>query len=165
MRLNSNFKLVLFCMALLIFTSPLLSHISAQNPSTAPLDEQLGQFLGAIEIIVRKKTVKAEEASQATEKEAIADAKRDAKAHLNKTLWFTSGCFLLAFGPIFSQRTQRSVPTARTLGKSPQYVAFYTDAYKIEMKKLRFTWALGGCVVGSLVDGCLASILINRYTD
>ena len=167
MKAHPKLNLLMFLTVILIFAGPLAIPTAAHDPPTRHVDGQQRQYLGDLEIIIPGQTrdTDTEDDIDSIEKQAVADAKRDAKAHLNKTLWFTTGCFFPLIGAVFSQRTQRSIPIARTLGKPPQYVAFYTDTYKIEMKKLRFNWALGGCIVGGLVDGCLMSILINRYTD
>ncbi len=97
--------------------------------------------------------------------QAVADAEKDATAHLNRTLWFSTGCFFPLVGPIFSQRHQPFMPTARVLGKSPQYVAFYYDAYKVKTKKLQFNWALGGCLVGAPISGYLLIRLYRSTRD
>ena len=94
--------------------------------------------------------------------QAVKDAEKDAAAHLNRTMWFSAGCFFPLIGPIISQHYQPFMPTARVLGKSPQYVAFYYDAYKVKTKKLQFTWALGGCLVGGPIG---AYLLTRLYTD
>lgn len=89
--------------------------------------------------------------------QAISDAKTDAAAHLNRTLWFSAGFFFPGVGAIVSQFYQPFLPTARVLGKPPKYVAFYYDAYKVETKKLQFRWALVGCLVGTAtVTGILS---------
>ena len=69
-------------------------------------------------------------------------------------MWFTNGCFFSFVGINLSQRNLKSIPAARTLGKSPQYVAFYIDEYKIQMKKTTiqlgvkwlYRWRLNKCV-------------------
>ena len=83
--------------------------------------------------------------------QAIMDAEKDAVAHLNRTLWFTGGFFFPVGGSIISQFYQPFQPTARVLGKSPEYIAFYYDAYKVKTKKLQFKWALIGCLIGTPV--------------
>ena len=100
---------------------------------------------------------------QAVAVQAVKDAEKDAVAHLNRTLWFSTGCFFPLVGPILSQRYQPFMPTARVLGKSPQYVAFYYDAYKIKTKKLQFNWAFGGCLVGAPL-GAYLFIRLYRAT-
>ena len=97
--------------------------------------------------------------------QAVKDAEKDAKDHLNPTLWFTSGCFFSLIGPMFSQRYQPFMPTARVLGKSPQYVAFYYDAYKVKTKKLQFNWALGGCIIGTPLGGYLINVIYRATRD
>ena len=97
--------------------------------------------------------------------QAVKDAEKDAKYHLNPTLWFTTGCFLSFVGPVFSQRYQPFMPTGRVLGKSPQYVAFYYDAYKVKTKKLQFNWALGGCLVGAPISAYLLTRLYRSTRD
>ena len=90
--------------------------------------------------------------------QAISDAKQDAAAHLNKTLWFSAGFFLPIGGPLISQWYQPFLPTGRVLGKSPEYIAFYYDAYKVETKKLQFNWSLIGCLLGTATVSGLISI-------
>ena len=97
--------------------------------------------------------------------QAVADAEKDAVAHLNRTLWFSTGCFFPLIGPIFSQRYQPFMPTARVLGKSSQYVAFYYDAYKVKTKKSQFNWALAGCLVGAPIEVYLITILYRSTRE
>ncbi|MDE0636641.1 MAG: hypothetical protein OXI43_12445 [Candidatus Poribacteria bacterium] len=52
--------------------------------------------------------------------EVIRNAKIDAAAHLNKTMWFSAGCFFPVLGTLGLQWYPVSKPTARTLGKSPE---------------------------------------------
>ncbi len=97
--------------------------------------------------------------------QAIADAEKDAVAHLNRTMWFSAGCFFPLVGPILSQRYQPFMPTARVLGKSPQYVAFYYDAYKVKTKKIQFTWSMIGCFVGSPIGSYLIPLLYRAIRN
>ena len=89
---------------------------------------------------------------------AISDAKTDAAAHLNKTLWFSAGFFFPIGGALISQWYQPFLPTGRVLGKSPEYVGFYYDAYKVETKKLQFRWSFIGCLVGTAAVSGIISI-------
>lgn len=97
--------------------------------------------------------------------QAVKDAEKDAAAHLNRTLWFSTGCFFPLVGPILSQRYQPFMPTARVLGKSPQYVAFYYDAYKVKTKKLQYNWAFAGCLIGAPIEIYLITLLYRRTRD
>ena len=90
--------------------------------------------------------------------EAIRDAKTDAAAHLNKMMWFSAGFFFPGVGILVSQWYQPFLPTGRVLGKSPEYIAFYFDAYKVETKKLQFRWSFIGCLVGSATVSGIISI-------
>ena len=97
--------------------------------------------------------------------QAVADAEKDAGAHLNRTLWLSAGCFFPLIGPIFSQYYQPFLPTGRVLGKSPEYVGFYYDAYKVKTKRLQYKWALSGCLVGAPIGGYLLNVLYNASRD
>ena len=90
--------------------------------------------------------------------EAIRDAKTDAAAHLNKMLWFSGGFFFPVVGTMLSQWYQPFLPTGRVLGKSPEYIAFYYDAYKVETKKLQFRWSFIGCLAGTATVSGIISI-------
>lgn len=164
MKIYSNFLLLMFIIFILSFSVVLQTPISAREQSDAKY--QVRQLpSGKVDIIIPGEIKQKDEKPTSDEAQAIADAKKDAKAHFNQTLWFTTGCFLPIIGPLMSQREIKSIPAARTLGKSPQYVAFYIDAYEIYMKKQRYNWALSGCIVGGLVDACLLGIIINANTD
>lgn len=105
------------------------------------------------------------DALKSVAEQAVADAEKDAAAHLNRTFWFSTGCFFPLIGPIFSQHYQPFMPTARVLGKSPQYVAFYYDAYKLKTKKIQFNWALAGCLVGAPIEAYLITLLYRATRD
>lgn len=164
MKKRSNSQLLMFFIFILLFCVVLQTPTSAQEQPTPKYEvQQLPS--GKVDIIIPGEIKSKDEVMTNDETQAIADAKKDVKAHFNQTLWFTTGCFLPIIGPLVSQRDIKSIPAARTLGKSPQYVAFYIDYYEIYMKKQRYNWALGGCIVGGLVDACLLGVLINRYTE
>lgn len=80
--------------------------------------------------------------------EAVADAEADAEADVNKTLWLAAGCLLTGAGVIGAYFIEPTPPAAKLMGKSPEYVAFYTDAYKAKSKNLQGRSALIGCAVG-----------------
>lgn len=173
MKKRSNSQLLMFFIFILLFYVVLQTLTSAEEQLTpASAEEQLKPIYevqqlpsGKVDIIIPGEIKQKDEGPTADELQAIADAKKDVKAHFNQTLWFTTGCFLPIIGPFVSQREIKSIPAARTLGKSPYYVAFYIDAYEIYMKKQRYNWALGGCIVGGLVDACLLGILIDANTN
>ena len=82
--------------------------------------------------------------------EAIAAAERDAQSDINKGLWFLTGCIGNVGGIIRAHSAEPTPRATRLLGKSPEYVAFYTEAYTEKSKKLQANSALGGCVAGTL---------------
>ncbi|MDE0401757.1 MAG: hypothetical protein OYL97_10815 [Candidatus Poribacteria bacterium] len=98
-------------------------------------------------------------------------AERDANTHVNKPLWFGAGCltFVASFGCASSMGSpwgcvvgqitgivgssfyRPNPPAERLLGKSPEYVAFYTEAYKAKTAQIHRTWTTLGTVSGTLI--------------
>ena len=89
-------------------------------------------------------------AQQNLQMEAIVAAERDAQNDVNKGLWFLGGCLGGIVGVIVAYAVEPAPPATRLLGKSPEYVAFYTQAYAEKAKSLQANSALGGCVVGGI---------------
>lgn len=90
--------------------------------------------------------------------EAIAAAEADAEVDTNTAFWFVVGCFGSLFGLLYANYDVPSAPASRLLGKSPEYVAFYSDAYRIKTKKLQTDQAMRGCIANALAQaacGCL----------
>ena len=88
--------------------------------------------------------------------EAEAAAKRDAEARVNKMVWRIFGCvggLIIVAG---SYLYEPSPPAWALIGKSPEYVAFYSDAYIQKSKNLQFRGAIEGCVA----SGCLWSVVL-----
>ena len=84
--------------------------------------------------------------------QAISDARRDAEASADQGLWFLAGCFGSFFGYLGANTYHRPVPTVPLLGKSPEYVAFYTDTYVARTRELQSRQALRGCLIGAGVQ-------------
>ena len=99
------------------------------------------------------------------EEEATRDAERDVEAHINKPMWFAIGCLFPGFGLLGPYLYRPPIPTGRTIGKSAEYVAFYTDAYRAKMEKLQFQAALNGCIAGAIAQCGLGMILIGTLND
>ena len=93
--------------------------------------------------------VLAQQANIAAEARAAAEA--DAKANVNTKIWFTVGCLGGWMGLVVSYLYQPSPPAGRLVGKSPEYVAAYTDAYKEAAKKIQTKWAWTGCLTAGAV--------------
>ena len=118
-----------------------------------------------------------------------AAAERDAEADVSKPLWFGAGCLLLgASGCVGGSGLESPLvdvilpglwvagiagsyfyrpdpPAERLLGKSPEYVAFYTDAYKAKRGKLQATWTTVGCASGVLATGAAGLVLLIAWAS
>jgi hypothetical protein len=85
---------------------------------------------------------------------AQVDATADAKTAIDGTLWYFAGCCII--GVILAYAIEPSPPATRLLGKSPDYVYAYTDAYKHAGKRIQTSKAWTGCattvVVYLLID-------------
>lgn len=164
--MKTNFHFILFKLLIItfIFGTHSLGLCEENERITVEVDGRPKQYdvieTKRYEIVEVENSAVTADALQSVAMQAVKDAEKDAVTHLNRTLWFSTGCFFPLVGPIFSQRYQPFMPTARVLGKSPQYVAFYYDAYKVKTKKLQFNWALGGCLVGAPIS---AYLLIRLY--
>ena len=71
---------------------------------------------------------------------------------------------------IIAARTSKvSPPTARLMGKSPEYVSVYVKTYTSLVKHKRQQYAIMGCAVGSLASavlvGCAAGAVGNAVGD
>ena len=105
--------------------------------------------------------------------EARAAAEQDAINDVNKLSWFVTGCAASSVGGLVGALASNStgtliaaagalvpliwihtyepnLPPNRFIGKSPEYIDFYTNAYRKQAKRLRTVSALGGCIVGCI---------------
>lgn len=81
---------------------------------------------------------------------AIANARRDAIADAQRdNTWYGAGFLFGVFGVGAAYVMTPQVPPVNLLGKSPEYIIFYTDAYQQAMRKLRVEHATTGCLVWS----------------
>ena len=97
--------------------------------------------------------------------EAIVAAERDAQNDVNKGLWFLGGCFGGVIGVIIAYGVEPSPPATRLLGKSPEYVAFYAQAYTEKAKKLQTNSALGGCCVSTLYVATYGFLMLAAHSS
>ena len=88
----------------------------------------------------------------ALQAEAIADAEKDAAIDVDTTRWFWTGCFGGVAALI--QVYEPSPPVSRLIGKSPEYIAYYTDAYKAKASELQSSAVKKGCLTAGAVYGC-----------
>ena len=83
--------------------------------------------------------------------QAIMQAQMDAAADINGFLWIGCGFLfpILAVGAAYL--IEPSPRAARLLGKSPEFVAVYTDAYRQKAKGIRVTNSVIGCIGGAIL--------------
>ena len=77
---------------------------------------------------------------------AVIQDQQQAEADFNKAMWLGVGCLLGWVGLLIGYLVQPSPPATALMGKSPEYVAAYTEAYKEKMKSLQTKYALVGCL-------------------
>ena len=96
-------------------------------------------------------------------------AERDAEADTQQVLWIggnfvlglVGGCVLGSVGLFGAYLYEPQVPASRLMGKSPEYIMFYTDAYKARARDLHLRSAFIGCLGGSVVSGCVIASYLN----
>ncbi len=84
--------------------------------------------------------------------EVCAQAQVDAQRDVNKTLWMAAGFFFGLLGIGAAYVLEPDPPASRLIGKSPEYVATYTDCYKEAGRDVQVKGAVTGCVIGSLLS-------------
>ena len=92
--------------------------------------------------------------------EAIAAAQRDATANTDSTFWFIVGCFGNVLGLIYANYATPSPPASRLIGKSPEYVAAYSDAYGMKAKQLQTSLAVRGCITNAILTAACSGCAI-----
>ena len=127
--------------------------------------------------------------------DAKTDAKYDAEDDVNTALWLAAGGILGVAGPCLLSRAgerlnelsrilyvagpclfgavavggayvyQPVPPADRLLGKSAEYVNFYTDAYKARMRRLQVVAATKGALGGSAVFFLLGTFNIKPWAN
>ncbi len=85
---------------------------------------------------------------------------QSAKANVNGTTWLAIGCIGGLLGVIIAYVYEPSPSSTMLLGKSPEYVAAYSDAYKMTAKKVQTGKAWTGCIVFTLVYAALYVLAI-----
>ena len=105
--------------------------------------------------------------------DAKTDAAYDAEDDVNTALWLaaggilgTAGSCLLGSIAIGGAYVYQPVPPAeRLLGKSAEYVSFYTDAYKAHIRRLQLVAATKGAAGGTAVFFLLGTLNIKPWAD
>jgi len=84
--------------------------------------------------------------------QAAIQARMDAQRDANGTMWFVLGCLFGIFPLIIAYAINPNPPAGRLMGKSPDYVATYTEIYSSEVKNTRTSSTLWGCLVGTAIE-------------
>ncbi|MDE0401759.1 MAG: hypothetical protein OYL97_10825 [Candidatus Poribacteria bacterium] len=144
MNRDSTFHVLVFLMAVLIFSMPFTTLAQQQqNP---------------VEAEVSVNTILKMPGTEEAKAQAIADAEKDT----DKTSWFMAGCFLNILGIVAAQIRTPPVPADRLVGKSPEYVAVYTLSYQAKRTQLQAQSALWGCLTGV---GICVGVLVMASTN
>jgi len=104
-------------------------------------------------------------AQQAEVAEAYMAAENDAKTGVNGAFWFGIGCIGGVLGVGIAYIVTPLPPASRLIGKSPEYVAAYTDTYRATGKSIQTSKAWTGCVVGTAVISVGLTLLIAVSSD
>ncbi len=92
----------------------------------------------------------------AQEADPCVDAKVDAERNTNKLLWMAMGCVFGCLGVGAAYVIEASPEAMSLIGKSPEYVAAYTDCYKEKGRSIQTNKALVGCLVGTLASAAVS---------
>ena len=99
---------------------------------------------------------------------AVMEATADAQADTNGVLWFFAGCLLGLIGVVIAAVADPTPPPARLMGKSPEYLAVYTQTYKSEGHSAQLhsaLWGLGTAVVVVVVIYVILIVAIVHTTN
>ena len=160
MKITSSFQGLAFLVVLLTFSAPFIA-FGAPDPTQQTEPHKQAEPAKQVDTTAEQNPEPTQplDPAEALKMQAIADAQKDVEAYINKPMWFIIGCIFPVFGLIAPYMYKPPVPAGELVGKSPEYVAYYTDAYKAEMEKMQFRYALNGCItwgaVNCLTFGCL----------
>jgi hypothetical protein len=93
-----------------------------------------------------------------------ADGERQAQSDISGGTWFAIGCLAGLIGYLIAM-SEPNPPAMQLMGKSPEYVAAYTDCYRKKGKNIKSKNALTGCLVGTGATIVLYAILIAAASD
>lgn len=95
---------------------------------------------------------------------AVADAQRDA-LQVDNNIWVAAGVFGGIFGIGAAMIIKPTIPPMALIGKSPEYVTFYTHAYQTAVKDAQVKAATAGCVGGTAISVmCLLVLQQQGYS-
>lgn len=86
-----------------------------------------------------------------------------ARSNVNGTLWFAAGCLIGVIGVLIAYVYEPNPPSMMLMGKSPEYVMAFTDAYKTTGKSIQTRQAWTGCLTAVVVSTLLQLALYSSY--
>ena len=150
MKTRSTFHTSVFLITVLVFSMSFVT-LAQQNAEVTDAKS-----------IAEKNTKSESESLTATAK---ADVKRDVKVDFGNSeqlSWFSAGFACSVFGVVAAYREKTQPPSARLLGKSPEYVKTYAHTYQNELRQKRTVLAGTGC---ALSLGLLIVLVSNTSSD
>ncbi len=96
------------------------------------------------------------------QQQAIMDAERDAE-QANTFLWIGAGILCGVFSIPIAYLAEPSVHPIKLVGKSPEYVAYYTMTYKQKVKNQQTLAATGGCLIWTAAYVLVIYPSMNTY--
>jgi hypothetical protein len=75
----------------------------------------------------------------------------DGRSNTNGVLWLGAGCLFEVLGLAAAYLYTPNPPAMRLLGKSPEYVAAYTDSYGDAAQRVQTNNAWIGCIASTLL--------------
>ena len=94
--------------------------------------------------------------AQGIMQDECSEARADADRETSGILWFMAGCCIGGLGVLGAYVIKPSPPAVKLMGKTPEYVASYTDCYKDEAQGIQTKWAWIGC-------GAVAVVYLAYY--
>ncbi len=116
-----------------------------------------------VAVLVYPAVVLAEEGGGTSAEGAVA-GQMDGKANTNGILWLGAGCLFELVGLAAAYLYTPNPPAMRLLGKSPEYVAAYTDAYGDAAKSVQTNNAWIGCIASTLVGAAYYVVVLAAFS-
>jgi hypothetical protein len=76
---------------------------------------------------------------------------QSARANVNGNIWMLAGCVGSWLGVLLAYIYEPTPPATMLLGKSPEYVAAYTDAYRATAKSIQISKVWTGCIISGVL--------------
>jgi len=92
--------------------------------------------------------------------DACLQAQLDAQSKVNGTIWLGAGCLFGLLGVGAAYLITPTPSAVALLGKSPDYVAVYTDCYADEGRSIQTKNAWLGCLLGGAAEALVYTLYV-----